>query len=70
MTDKSPPAFPFDIYANDETQLSYGISLRDYFAGQVLAGLMSDHNMEIPISVQLSYKAADLMLAERDKSNA
>ena len=33
------PAFPFDGGENNGIQPSSGMSLRDYFAGQALAGL-------------------------------
>lgn len=50
-----------------------GISMRDYFAGQALVGLMSAHNSNgrwtvnevIESAAKYSYQAADAMLAAR-----
>lgn len=48
-------------------------SLRDYFAGQALAGLLSNDRLEsdwIPIDVARdAYTMADAMLAERSNSD-
>jgi hypothetical protein len=51
-----------------------GMTLRDYFAGQALAGLMTsyatasgDAEQCIKAASALSYAVADYMLKERDK---
>lgn len=80
MTDKpndGGPAFPGGSHINGEYDLvSDGMSLRDWFAGQALAGWMADPN-SIPSAhdnakaiSESVYKMADAMLAERGKSNA
>ena len=46
-----------------------GMTLRDYFAGQVLTGFMNQHALRFdPIDdANYCYKVADAMLEERDK---
>ncbi len=45
-----------------------GMTLRDYFAGQALAGLaVMPEGMGISTLANVSYKIADAMLAERAK---
>lgn len=66
----NPPAFPFSI--EDTRGIKYnnhtGMTLRDYFAGQVLIGLINVE--ESPeITSKIAYKVADGMLKEREKYN-
>jgi len=84
------PVFPsYDIIHDAKTGMfaglgtkSEGISLRDYFAGQVLAGSVSGRNMADQIDLMTDYITskvgaqqhaeeayfiADAMLAEREK---
>ena len=54
---------------------SEGMTLRDYFAGQALAGLFVRDNSYIDKDVaarlaEQSYSVANAMLAEREKENA
>lgn len=47
-----------------------GMSLRDYFAGQALQGVMASGSVQLmknEDAVAMSYRVADLMLAERAK---
>lgn len=67
MTD-NPPAFPRPSTANGTRQ--DGMSLRDWFAGQALAGFSSretfDPGQAKPEQrARLAYIEADAMLAER-----
>lgn len=71
---KDGPAFPqWDGHAitGDPTNLSGGMTIRDYFAGQALAALdlrigqISEYVSE-PIA-KLCYGVADAMLNERDR---
>lgn len=79
--DTSDPAFPLQ----DAAAWQYGgMSLRDYFAGQALAGIMANNevdNLGLPASVygppagtwvdkaaQMAYALANAMLAEREKA--
>lgn len=63
QTDNGGPAFPSDRFSE------LGMSLRDYFAGQALAGMLA--NPELPTDAEYiakwSYLNADAMLAERQK---
>ncbi len=45
------------------------MSLRDYFAGQALAGLLADHTLEGRGEdwAAVAYNAAEAMIAERAK---
>lgn len=58
-------AFPND-YCNPSSQ---GMSLRDWFAGQALAGQLANADSEINMTflAKWSYEYADAMLAERKK---
>lgn len=75
QTNNGGPAFPhLDLYAgagnSQPTPTQYnGMSLRDYFAGQALAGLLACYKTagskrEFAID---AYMQADAMLAERQK---
>lgn len=67
------PAFPQNWEEGDRAQfINPGMSLRDWFAGQALAGLvpvgnpMTVNNRPVAIE-QAAYILADAMLAERAK---
>ena len=45
------------------------MTLRDYFAGQALAGLITQTGWMTSQLVIAAYQTADAMLAEREKSN-
>ena len=80
MTDKQDggPAFPQKrIYrcsqSIDHELHETGMSLRDWFAGQALAGILSNPNIEnayFKIDAGLAYDAADAMLAARTGGDA
>jgi hypothetical protein len=68
MTNKSenPPAFPTDINANFGRQ---GMSLRDYFAGQALAGMCANpkcNQYSDEMVAEEAYHQADVMLKKRN----
>ena len=71
QTNDGGPAFPrtpFDV--NDYTgDGSSGMSLRDWFAGQALAGLLANPKLvtDAKYIAKWSYFNADAMLAERQK---
>lgn len=46
-----------------------GMTLRDWFAGQALVGMLADHtcDAEAPILADIAYKLAEAMLAHRVK---
>ena len=63
------PAFPC---TDAKGFVSEGMSLRDYFAGQAMAGQLADPDGEIDpkLIARWSYAYADAMLAEREKGRA
>lgn len=67
------PAFPRAAFGAPETGMlnheQDGMSLRDYFAGQALAGLLAnpDVNGEVHHFATDAYRCADAMLAERSR---
>lgn len=85
------PAFPadpswLDPRTRDESrQQAHGMSLRDWFAGKALAGLMANPggpiqangmsgwgltNCDVSAVAKYCYALADAMLAEREKGGA
>lgn len=69
--DDGGPAFP---YTEDKTHIGMGIkqnngmTLRDYFAGQALMGMMEKYSQtNCDIVSGWSYQFADAMIAERNK---
>ena len=69
MTDKSGPAFPVKDPSSGNTHA--GMTLRDWFASQTLAGLISYEGAQaddyLGTHTSLAYRYADTMLKERDK---
>lgn len=59
-------AFPL---CHDNGNYQTGMSLRDYFAGQALAGLLANPHMN-SIVVQDAYVHADAMLVQREKEQS
>lgn len=73
--DTGGPAFPFSYEEGGKLLSCNGMTLRDWFAGQALVGILSG---ELSIGVmnsdsraallsQATYEIADAMLAERSK---
>lgn len=58
------PAFPT---VAGQTVYSHGMTLRDWFAGQVLAGLMVNSCNDYIDDAVIAYKQADAMLEARKK---
>lgn len=44
------------------------MTLRDYFAGQAISGIMTDDDWDENIVARSAYAIADAMLAEREKT--
>lgn len=65
-SDSSGSAFPQALTLETEFVGSEGMTLRDYFAAQVLP--MAAHDIALPEEVACrAYAVADAMLAERQK---
>lgn len=68
--------FPCDFACSTGSYGQEGMKLRDYFAGQALAGLLANPNWvtdfkpseRLPWSTHAAYALADAMLAEREKA--
>lgn len=59
-----PHPVPQDCWGSNAT----GMSLRDWFAGQALIGIVTAHGIrEASISARDVYRMADAMLSEREK---
>ena len=54
------------------TSWALQVGMRDYFAGQALAGIMADPNWSgtTQTAAKSAYQIADAMLAERDREAA
>lgn len=66
MEDNGGAAFP-----RERTDDQRGMSLRDYFAGQALTGMLADNtiNPSVKEAAEHCYATADAMLAEREKQD-
>lgn len=63
-------AFPIQVHVSPNSEVHYGMSLRDWFAGQALAGILtSDEKSEMGLSdvVESAFEIADAMLERRGK---
>jgi len=73
MTD-NPQAFPcLDSSGYGLSMHDPGMTLRDWFAGQALAGITTNikaNTEAYPIVAQVAYRLSDAMLSERAKSSA
>ena len=64
-----PLTFIDDNGVQKMTGYKSGMTLRDYFAGQALAGLLAHPQvLTHETCANIAYKAADAMLAERSKT--
>lgn len=66
------PAFPFTCKGpTTAPEIYYGMSLRDWFAGMALEGLLafphSHRDTTIPVFCENAYAYADAMLAARER---
>ena len=62
------PAFPM-VVPQQWGMIQDGMSLRDWFAGQALAGMLADHTFDVdgPTIAETAYRIANAMLVERQK---
>lgn len=60
------PAFPF-VEPNTECNVATGMTLRDWFAGKAMQGMLSDTNVQGTAEefAQRAYQLADAMLKVR-----
>lgn len=68
MTEKNDggPAFPVvEVHPVHGSRIDMGMSLRDWFAGQALAGLIAQCNMPNEVYSRMAYTLADTMLQQR-----
>jgi hypothetical protein len=74
MSDKpndGGPAFPFQCQgATTGLEIYYGMSLRDWFAGQAMPYASKGGNRTAEAIARRAYYIADSMLAERAKGGA
>ncbi len=67
---RAPPAFPI-VVPHVGVEAEQGMSLRDYFAGKALQGLLAapadEENMTLAGFADDAYRLADAMLVERAK---
>lgn len=65
--DDGGPAFPQP--GDDWNPKQTGLSVRDWFAGQALAGMLADRDMNAgpETTARIAYNYADAMLAEARK---
>lgn len=63
------PAFPRPAFASGtlESNSQAGMSLRDYFAGQAMQGLLTDPNYTAECIGDDAYSYADAMIEARNK---
>jgi hypothetical protein len=62
------PAFPRTVqHYNEYLEGRDGMSLRDWFAGQALLGMLNRTQYNETIAASYAFKYADAMLAERNK---
>ena len=69
MKTKNPTAFPLK-HADDK--FNPGMTLRDYFAGQIITGIVSNTSVwnditSLDESAEFAYEIADKLLIERQK---
>lgn len=68
--DTGGAAFPQITELGDIAQTSNGMTLRDWFAGKALQGILGNPNISNKFfedDAHVAYKCADAMLAERAK---
>jgi hypothetical protein len=64
------PAFPMGYHRDGNSADHGGMTLRDWFAGHALTGLMSNTTMPCAPWAETAYRVADAMLAERAKEKS
>lgn len=64
------PAFPSTVNPSTGDYINDGMSLRDWFAGQALTGILAspDRSGSVQNRVELAWRIAGAMLQERERS--
>jgi hypothetical protein len=68
------PAFPhsYEVMPDRELHTYSGMTLRDWFAGQAMVGILANDSdpspEQVPHIVASAYTLADAMLSQREKS--
>jgi hypothetical protein len=68
------PAFPYsyEVMPDRELHTYFGMTLRDWFAGQAMVGILANDSdpspEQVPHIVASAYILADAMLSQREKS--
>ncbi len=66
MSDDGGPAFPTGAFP-----ITPGMTLRDWFAGQALAGMLADNRVGTPQQFAvIAFRVAEAMLAARKEPKA
>lgn len=68
MIDDGGPAFPNTAQYDEDGSLmmtQYGMSLRDWFAGMALQGILPKQGNAFETAADYAYRVADLMLEAR-----
>ena len=73
VVDTGGPAYPFiGRTSDDESWFNEGVTVRDYFAGKALAGMLASGMLRMPVSeaskdyvAEECYKYSDAMLRSR-----
>jgi len=66
MKDGGAAFVGIDMVNNGGYEFSSGMTLRDWFAGQVISGLLYD-TIDTRMASRQAYRFADAMLEEREK---
>ena len=65
---KNDGGFAFPVPNDANTNGQEGMTLRDWFAGQALAGLIAQCNMPDEVYARMAYTLADTMLQQRQST--
>lgn len=69
ITNDGGPAFPGPCQHETRSDIHEGMSLRDWFAGQALTGLLAKDQLWSAVAGREAYEMADAMLKAREAGN-
>ena len=67
MTNKDIPAFPVEVIYTQENKIFNGMTLRDYFAGKAMQGMITRRVLNDYEDALIAYKMADAMMKAREQ---